>query len=73
MAKLSDSGLAQDGSDGVKHAHFDQAEPSVQHGAYDDHDHLSSASDEDARPVEVRFQMELLFPLPKIALVNFCH
>ncbi|KAI0167297.1 ATP-NAD kinase-like domain-containing protein [Pestalotiopsis sp. NC0098] len=55
MAKLSDAGLAQDGSDGVKHAHFDQAEPSVQHGAYDDHDHLSSASDEDARPVEVSF------------------
>ncbi|ETS80338.1 hypothetical protein PFICI_07867 [Pestalotiopsis fici W106-1] len=56
MTKFSDSGQAQDGSDETKHAHFDRAEPSVQYNSYhDDHDHLSSASDEDSRPVEVSF------------------
>jgi hypothetical protein len=57
MTKFSDTGHAQDGSDEPpKHAHFDRAEPSVRYdnNYHDDHDHASSASDEDMRPVEVR-------------------
>lgn len=53
MTRSSEGDGATGGHDGDKHAHFDQDQVPPSPGQQDDRDHLSSASDDDSRAVEV--------------------